>query len=721
MKRTLVILVAAAMLLGALSLTAQEEKFSISGVTYMKYLWGNQRFDGSLYNFTSVPGEGWGDNGQGTEIELLFFGKPSKYLEVSGRIHSRFSQNQWTNFGGFGGNPDADCIGGDCGEFDPRSNQYVKLRGLTLRVTPGWKYADAITIGATDLGMFDPFTIGKIRYIDRDNAAAILFQGKLGDVKYDFIRVSSPRLWAGPEYNTGQYTTQDSIYGLQGKWEGSMVDVTGIVSIARDVEIDGTDTDPDDGRDLDTRYSNDVYGLKVGVRPTDTIDLRAAIYTSDSDSNPLYTPTGFFGISGFSPVPAGEMSDQAWKLNADFMEIGGTTFAVQFEYFDFGADYVSLMAARRESDTLLTEGFDATFAYPGPSNASFGVFGGNETRIGYAGWIGESQQVVTINVDNEFTDFDEPWAESATGWKGFTIIPKFEVGDWRFAAEYTYIDYNTNWQAWGDDTRPIDNTVYPTMELDTGVGRNFRSAYAPFQDQETNIFVIKTDTVLPIANGVDFFAKIKLIDEKDKRLNDARYLPYVGGDCPGGGVECGGVARNYSPGNSTSSIYFNPPVITVNGITGYQWKPFDDISDDDRDMDYKMFQVGAGYQFTDLLYGSLTYEFYDVDLEDGNTAHQAYQLHEMTSGKHEKNRVIVRLRYPIGGAECGLNYVYAFGDFTPDFGDGFVVQYASADQAASVGVPVGSPGFAGRFGGWNSLETRSFDHQALKAYIKVRF
>jgi hypothetical protein len=39
----------------------------------------------------------------------------------------------------------------------------------------------------------------------------------------------------------------------------------------------------------------------------------------------------------------------------------------------------------------------------------------------------------------------------------------------------------------------------------------------------------------------------------------------------------------------------------------------------------------------------------------------------------------------------------------------------------NVGVPVGSRGFSGRFGSWNSLETRDFDHQHLKAYFKVRF
>src|SRR6185503_19539876 len=219
----------------------QEFKINWGGTIYTKWLWGNARNAGSLYNFTTVPGEGYGDNGQGNEIEILLSGKLSKKLELRARVHSRFSQNFWTNFGGFGGRNPAgsggDCIGGDCGEFDPRSNEYIKMRGLTARFTPGFKWVDAVTIGSSDLGMFDPFTIGKIRYIDRDNAKAVLFQGPLGSRKltYDLIRVSLPRLFAGPNFNTGDYAGQDGAYGLQLKLNpSSFFDATGIYERVRD-------------------------------------------------------------------------------------------------------------------------------------------------------------------------------------------------------------------------------------------------------------------------------------------------------------------------------------------------------------------------------------------------------------------------------------------------------------------------------------------------------
>ncbi len=710
---------------------ADGQTMIITGEDYTKWLWGDQRTDGSLYNFTTIPGEGYGDNGQGTEINFLVASRPSKYIEVTARIQSRFSQNQWTNFGGFGGRnpafeepPGGPCVGGDCGEFDPRSNEYIKMRGLTARFTPGYKWVDSVTIGSTDLGMFDAFTIGKVRYIDRDNAKAVLFQGAVGDRKlgYDLIRVSLPRLWAGPNFTTGDYAAADGAYGLQLKLAPVQVfDLVGIVERVRDIEVDGRDQDIDDGRDVRTRFENDVYGLKLGLHPSGMFDIRAAAYFSEARSEPLPGVPTSFGTSGFSPVPAGELDDEAYKANVDINDPFGIGLSFNVEYFNLGAQYVSMLAARREVDVLLTEGNDGSFAFPGPDNSAFGVFSGNPTRIGYGGWQGPAQQVATINVDNEFTDFDEPMAESVIGWKGFTVAPVWTLGNLDLSAEFTKVDYNTNWQAWGDASKAIGDSIYPNNESDAGIN-SYRNAYAPFQEKETDIIVLNAKYLLDVGKGVDVFGKVKWIDETDDRMTDARFLPFLPGDCPGGGGACANNQRFYSPNNSTAAIYGNPPVITgANGAVGYQWKPFDSLSDDDRDMSYQLIQIGAGYQLTDNLYSSLTLEKYDVDLQDGNTAFQAYQLHSMSSGDHEKNKAILFARYTLGGAEFGFNYEYNWGTFDPDFGGGFVPTVADAQTAADFGVPVGSLGFRGRFNGWNSLEERDFKQHRLKAFMKVRF
>jgi len=733
-SRWIFVLLVVSLVLSAAALQAEDvKKFSITGVNYTKWLWGNQRLDGGLYNYTDVPGEGYGDNGQGTELELLVSARPSKKIEVSGRMKARFNQNFWTNFGGFGGGGagapgSGDCVSGDCGEFDSRSAQYIKFRGLTITMTPGYKWVDTITVGSSDFGMFDPFTIGKIRYIDRDNGSGLIFQGGSSKVHYDLVRVSLPRLWAGPDFNTGDYNVADAAYAVQLKVDpSSKFDLGFIYEYVNDIEVDATDFNPDNGRDIRTRFRNDVLGLRFGVHPSSKVDVKGAVYSASSDADPTLSSASFFGISGFSPVPAGQHDDESYRFDVDVNDPFGNGLSFNFEYFDIGADFVSVMAARRESDVLLTEGHDGTFALPGPSNSAFGVFGGlgNETRIGYGGWQGNAQQVATINADNAFTDFDEAMAETVIGWKGFTIRPTLGLGDLDLSAEVTSIDYNTNWQAWNDPTRAILNSLYPNMESDAGFGSP-RNAYAPFQDKNTDIYVLKLKYFIDVGSGLELHAKVKMIDEQDKRLNDPRYLPYQAGDCPGGDAPCANNRNFYgtSPGGdslSSADLYGNPPVITVNGITGYQWAPFDDLSDDDRDLNYKLYQLGFGYQLTSEVYATITYEHYDVDLKDGNTAFQAYQLHEMASGQHSKDKLILTARYNMGGAEIGFNYEYDTGTFTPDFGDGFVVQYADADTAASVLVPVDSPGFRGRFGGWNSLLTRDYDQQRFKAFLKVFF
>ncbi len=740
LRRVSIAIALVALALGALATDVAAEdtkKFSITGVNYTKWLWGTNRFDGSLYNFTSIPGEGFGDNGQGTELELLVSAKPSKKIEVSGRMKARFNQNFWTNGGGFGGGGvgdpgSGDCLGGDCGEFDSRSAQYVKFRGLTITINPGYSWVDTVTIGSSDFGMFDPWTIGKIRYIDRDNNAGLLFQGSFADrkVTYDLTRISLNRLVYGPNFTTGDYPVQDATYGGQLKFTpSSMFDGTLIYSYVNDVEVDPTDFNQDDGRDLVGRFRNSVAGVKFGVHPSSKVDIRAAGYFSSADSDSDFAPGSFFAISGFSPVPAGKLDDESYKLNVDFNDPFGVGLDISVEYFDIGADFVSITAARREADVLITEGHDSTWAWPGPSNISFGVFNTGNLRIGYGGWQGNAQQVATINVDNEFTDFDEPMAETVVGWKGFTVAPRIALGDLDLSGEYTTIDYNTDWQAWGDPSRAILDSVYPNHESDAGVG-SFRNAYAPFQEKETDILVLKGNYFVDVGRGLEVFGKVKWIDEQDKRLNDERFLPYQAGDCPGGGVACANNTRTYFEGTndagdpvafSTADLYGNPPVITVNGVTGYQWKPFDSLSDDDRDMNYTMYQLGLGYQLTDELWGSVTYESYDVDLKDGNTAFQAYQLHEMASGQHNKEKVIVQAKYNLGGAEIGLNYEYNTGDFTPKFGDGFVPQVADAGIEETFGFAEGTLGFRGRFGGWNSLEKRNFEQQRLKAFLKLFF
>lgn len=736
------VLVIACVILVTGVVRAEDFSLHLGGATYTKWLWGTMRDDGSLYNWTSIPGEGFGDNGQGSELELWINQKISPKIFVYARIHSRFNQNEWTNGGGWGyfasGNPTpGSCVGGDCGEFDPRSNQYVKLRGVAVTFTPGYKWLDLATIGANDWGMFDSNVVGQIRYIDRDNVNGLLFRGSAArkSFTWDFARISAYRNWMGPNFNTGDYTAADAAYVAQFKYTaGSLFDIGGLFNYLNDIEVDAADHVWDNGRSIRTRFRNEVGGLKVGFHPSAMFDLRAAYYRSAVSSNCNLTGVSAeapcsFGPGNYSSTIAGTHTGSAWKANVDLNDPFGVGLSFNLEGFFYGANYDSLLASRREADVLLTEGHDAAFYYPGPSNQSYGVFGFNAgQRANYGGFDGTMQQVATINVDNEFTDFIEPMAETVIGWKGWTLVPRYTVGGLELTGEYTHLSYDTNWQAYGNTTRAIDNSDYTSADLDTGVGHNFRTAYAPFQDKKTDIFLIRGKYIIDVGKGIDLFFKVKGINETDKRLNNAKFLPYAAGDCPGNGEDCKNVKNFYTPSLSTANAWYfgNPPVITVTNpdgstSTGYQWKPWDSISDDDRDLKYHTYQLGVGYQLTNDLYGSLAYEYYNADLKDGNTAFQAYNLHEIASGKHNKNLAIAKFAYILGGATFGFEYQYNWGTFEPDFGGGFVVQYADQATADAHGVKVGSRGFSGRYGGWNSLEKRTFNQQRIQAFMKIIF
>ncbi len=649
-----------------------------TGVNYTKFLWGNRHIDGSMYNFTTIPGEGFGDNGQATEFEILFQSRPSSKIEVNGRIKSRFNQNHWTNFGGFGGNPSADGVGGDRGEFDPRSNEYIKLRGVTVNITPGYSWLSRATIGSSDMGMFDPFTIGKIRYIDRDNGKGLFFNGSFsgGQLTYDLARVSLPRLWAGPNYVTGDYTAQDAAYGLQLKFRPDRaVLLTGIFKYLGDVEHDPADTDMNNGRDLRLRQKNRVYGMKLDWA-ADMLDLRAAAYYAQ-----YYTlnTLGTGGLTSYTAYPLGDLDDWTYLVNANVDDLGGSGLNLNLQYFNIGSDWVSVMAARRESDVLITEGHEGAFFFPEADNASWK----GSSVMGYGGFLGHAQQVATTNVDNEFTDFDEPLAQSVIGWKGFTVVPSWGSGSLDLKGEYSYIDYNTNWQMWGDaENFTIGSSPYVTSEPDAGFG-SFRNVYMPFQEKTTTIYMLRMDYLLDVGKGVDVHLRWKYIDEEDLRINEDEFLPANNADVAG---------------------YFGA------APNAGQWADFDDLADDDKKLDMYLYEVGAGYQLTDELYAKLTFQHYDVTLVDGNTAFQGNRSHRMAGGEHKKNNLILNASYMVGGAEFGMVLQTSFGEWAPNFGDGFTPT-----------VQDGERGFVDSWGVFQSLEKREYTHHRMKAYMKLLF
>src|SRR5262249_2339182 len=84
--------------------------------------------------------------------------------------------------------------------------QYIKLRGAWARFAPPLPSVKWVTVGSTDFSMWNEWTIGKARYIDRDNGSGVFIEGEiLGDNKLNYAvgAFGLPKLWAGPGWNTG--------------------------------------------------------------------------------------------------------------------------------------------------------------------------------------------------------------------------------------------------------------------------------------------------------------------------------------------------------------------------------------------------------------------------------------------------------------------------------------------------------------------------------------
>jgi hypothetical protein len=675
------------------------------GSIYAKFLDGNRRTEAGLYsNAETTPGEGGGDQGQGIEFELMFNGQVSKQVEIGGRLHSRFNKNFWSNYGGFG--VPGSAPDGGCEEDDPRCNQYIKLRGAWARITPGYEWMDSATIGNQDWGMFDPWTQGKIRYIDRDNLGGILLQGSALDrtLRWDLARITIPNyqnLKFASDISADDLYANDANWVLQFKYApGPDWNATVIASYARDDEVDDDDPNTLNGVGTWKQFDNTVIALKGQYTGFDFMDVNGAMYFSDLNVDPTICPGTLNDDCRFQPLLKRDADDFAYYLNLNFNELFVDGLSLSVQLFDIGSDYVSLMAARRESDVLLTEGQEGTWMWGRPDYN----FGNRENAnsmagLGWGGWNGEVQQVVSLAADNDFTDFDEPVAYSVIGWKGVTLVPKYNVGDWEFAAEYSYIDFNTNWQACGGSDKDTDCATYIRQDgvHAWGVGGDYRSPYAPYQDRLMQIFALRAMYTLDVGNGVDLMARYKYISDEDDRVTNASLLVDAYDGYPGSPI--------------------NPDWVPNVGLNGC-------VDCDDRKADYDTFGFSAGYQLTPDLYAKLIYEFHQVELIDGTVdvapvgmgfeASNAFGFAEYLTGKHEKNRLGLDFSYFLSGVEFGGSIDYLWGTYDPSFytdSDGRRVKLVAAPGATSIATPLGNI----------PLETVNLGQYRMKIFMKVSF
>jgi len=536
--------------LGLLSLTlfggadarADLANFDLSARIYTKFLLQNNDSQGVLTLGNPHPqGDNFsGSNGIGTEGELTVTGRLGPRVSTGMRIQSRFGsvwQDWWEN----GNASDKAALSGETLGMDHA--QYMKLRGVFLRLGTESDLLRWVTIGASDLSMFNPWTIGKIRYIDRDNAAGVFLEGAVGEdapLTYHAALIALPKLFVGPGWSTGfddlaidtPLITRDFAYGLKvGYTPNTDWSFTLVNTFTDDLEIDRADPDatgsllgacadelgiPVPGCDKDhavaliPRYRNLVSTLEVKGLVSDWLIPELLVAHSLTRLGEDVAANGVANNAGIFPVlykdTGGSTADLALRARLELEDLGGTGVGLKIEYFNIGSEFSTVFGARREADVLLTDG------------------------------IAGPDQLPTLNLANEFIDFDERWVESCIGWHGATLLLGAELGPFAVDLEGTGMTYNTNQQ--GRDTA----SIYPDFQHNQGFtdtdlydyantldrGRDPRAVYLENQDRLTLIAMLRLQYALPFGTGWSLAVKGKLVRDTDGRSLDSRDDDYAG-------------------------------------------------------------------------------------------------------------------------------------------------------------------------------------------------
>ncbi len=459
-----------------------------SGKLFTNFMHGND-----TSQFSNLSGGEGGHNGIVSEIEFNLLAKVSKYAEVGLRISSRFRNNFWATY---------------WNNDNLEKAQLMKLRGIWGQFrTPDWMQGivDNVLLGSSDLGMFSPWTIGRLRYIDRDNAAGIFFAAKVAKwFNYDLARISLPSLWAGPGWTTGgsaddatgrAFINRDYAYGANLRFPVSPnFNFRLIGYYSKDVEGDSADTNPRNGKDFKDRFENTVLSVEFDAAPITWLQLSGMFTSTKTDYN-AQNYTQDWG--GWNSMPAKDLSDTAYKLTAQFDDPFHMGLSFGLEYFNVGEDYLSVMASRREQDVLLTEGFEGD-----DMSGRYNLISNDERwRYGYdwASFNGTCGQSPSAIADNSELQFDEMAYESIIGWKGLTALASYGRDTLDLSLEYTTLDYNSNGQG-------RDMTLYPV---------NLR-IWNQNQDRKTTIALLKLKyTFNVIGITWDFSGKAKYIKDED--------------------------------------------------------------------------------------------------------------------------------------------------------------------------------------------------------------
>jgi len=504
-------------------------RFEIDGRIYTKHLYQNDDSQGVL----SLGNPFWpddiaGHNGIGSEFELIFRGKVSAFAEAGARLASRFGErwHDWWESGAAWYDRKTNTSGDSAGM---NRASYMKLRGSYIQISPEGGLVDYVRIGASDFSLFNPWTIGKVRFIDRDNGRGYFLGGKFGagDAGQYYVgAIAMPKLWVGPSWSTGigdpalsnAFWSRDWAYAATVRYRISDAVALRLVGdFTQDLEVNTADPDavgsanptckdalgnpipgcaPDHAVDLATRYASINATFDVEADLADWLRLTAMVGHSRQRIDPRLAGNGVALNQGVFPLVYRDTADIAATARLAATDPLGVGLSFQAEYFYIGPEWNSIFGARREADVLLTEGL-----------------------------IGSGGQLPTLNLANEFIDFDDDWVESCIGWHGGTGVVAWDGDSTRLRLEYTHIEYATN----GQD-RDVDN-VFPDFLHGDGFtdtllydyanvgdrGRDPRAVYRRNQFRRTDLVAASLRHQLPIGPGVDLEVKAKLVNDVDWR------------------------------------------------------------------------------------------------------------------------------------------------------------------------------------------------------------
>lgn len=453
--------------------TAFAAELTVGSRYYTKFL------DRNTYDVTkyATTGNGYGIR---SELELTLNGKVSDRAEMGGRILTVWdpsgvpmgSYSDWQSW------------------FNANANLW-QVRGMWVKFRPATiPTLNSILIGSTDLGMFNAWTIGKIRWIDRDNARIVLGEGTLGNSTYNIGMTPLPP-FMGPDWNqaaTNPDPRRSWIYGAN---------LSLPLSTVANVKVNGS-------RVLAMQQDPNTTDTTVGTKRFDDMVATADILLTP---NPVYNISALVGASRYTESKSIIGTPQVWwphipysdtacygsalKVTAIANDPLGIGLTLKGEVYDVSPDFISVMAARRETNVLLSEGH---IRYGQLDQWGGRADNGSTWRgdVGFTPAIGPNLSAGFV--DNGITDWNETSYQSIVGTNGITLIPEYRAGALGIKGELSYTGNKLNSQS-------VDTAKY------------FWSAAKV--NQSSLLGAVRVDYLLPYGNGVGLFGKAKMVTWSD--------------------------------------------------------------------------------------------------------------------------------------------------------------------------------------------------------------